>query len=70
MSRLGQAMSLLLYLQLASGSPGSANPTFFNIGGVLSNNQSKAHFNNTIDVREPEGRLLFNYPVSCLCMFE
>ncbi|XP_046474895.1 NMDA receptor 1 isoform X3 [Neodiprion pinetum] len=35
---------------LAAGSSASySNPTYFNIGGVLSNNQSKAHFNNTID---------------------
>ncbi|XP_048507258.1 glutamate [NMDA] receptor subunit 1 isoform X2 [Athalia rosae] len=33
----------------AAGSTGTNNPTFFNIGGVLSNNESKAHFNHTID---------------------
>lgn len=28
------------------------NPRFFKIGGVLSNDDSKSHFEKTIDVRE------------------
>ncbi|XP_015598451.1 glutamate [NMDA] receptor subunit 1 isoform X2 [Cephus cinctus] len=42
---------LQIYITIiaADRSPSYENPKYFNIGGVLSNNQSEAHFNETID---------------------
>lgn len=52
------ALSFLLVVLHHAQRPGFArstnynNPKFFKIGGVLSNDESKAHFEKTIAVRE------------------